>query len=105
MSKKSVLALAGALVLFASSAFAQAAWPNKPIKLVAPYPPGGQTEVVSRCFAEKQSGVLVSRSSSTTSPAPTAWSAGRSSSSSDPHQGMATVPMRASRAWEREFSS
>jgi len=58
MSKKSVLALAGALVLFASSAFAQAAWPTKPIRLVAPYPPGGQTDVVSRYFAEKLSGVL-----------------------------------------------
>ena len=58
MSKKSVLALAGALVLFASSAFAQAAWPNKPIRLVAPYPPGGQTDFVSRYFAEKLSGVL-----------------------------------------------
>ena len=36
MSKKTAAALAGALILFASSAFAQAAWPNKPIRLVAP---------------------------------------------------------------------
>jgi tripartite-type tricarboxylate transporter receptor subunit TctC len=55
-------ALAGALVLlstgaFGTGSFAQA-WPNKPIKLVAPYPPGGQTDVVSRYFAEKLSGVL-----------------------------------------------
>jgi len=50
-------ALAGALVLLSTGAFAQA-WPNKPIKLVAPYPPGGQTDVVSRYFAEKLSGVL-----------------------------------------------
>ena len=58
MSKKSVAALAGALVVLATSAFAQSAWPNKPIKLVAPYPPGGQTDVVSRYFAEKLSAVL-----------------------------------------------
>ncbi len=49
--------VAGAMMLLAAEAHAQA-WPNKPIKLVAPYPPGGQTDVVSRYFAEKLSSVL-----------------------------------------------
>lgn len=52
-----VAALATALLLAAGSAWAQA-WPNRPIKLVAPYPPGGQTDVVSRYFAERLSAVL-----------------------------------------------
>lgn len=49
--------LAGALILLAAEAQAQA-WPSKPIKLIAPYPPGGQTDVVARYFAEKLTGVL-----------------------------------------------
>ncbi|MFN0182403.1 MAG: Bug family tripartite tricarboxylate transporter substrate binding protein [Aquabacterium sp.] len=32
---------------------AQAAWPNKPIRLIAPYAPGGQTDQVSRWLAER----------------------------------------------------
>ena len=51
------VALTVALWLLASDALAQA-WPSKPIKLVAPYPPAGQTDVVSRYFADKLSGIL-----------------------------------------------
>lgn len=29
------------------------AWPSKPIRLIAPYPPGGQTDIVSRWLAER----------------------------------------------------
>ena len=57
MTRKMLGALAGGFLLFAADASAQA-WPNKPIKLIAPYPPGGQTDVVSRYFADKLSGVL-----------------------------------------------
>lgn len=53
--------VAAALVLTlgwaATDAEAQT-WPTKPIKLVAPYPPAGQTDVVSRYFADKLTGVL-----------------------------------------------
>ena len=41
-----------ALALAPALAFGQA-WPSKPIKLIAPYPPGGQTDLVSRWLAEK----------------------------------------------------
>lgn len=29
------------------------AWPQKPVKLIAPYPPGGQTEIVLRWLGER----------------------------------------------------
>ncbi len=45
------------LALFSLQAGAQT-WPNKPIRLVAPYPPGGQTDVVSRWLGEKLTPVL-----------------------------------------------
>ncbi len=57
MNKTIKATLAAALLLMSTQAFAQA-WPNKPIKLVAPYPPGGQTDVVSRYFAEKLTAAL-----------------------------------------------
>ena len=34
------------------------AWPAKPIRLISPYPPGGQTDVVSRWLGEKLTPVL-----------------------------------------------
>jgi len=45
------------LSMFSMHGLAQA-WPAKPIRLIAPYPPGGQTDVVSRWLAEKLTPVL-----------------------------------------------
>jgi tripartite-type tricarboxylate transporter receptor subunit TctC len=50
------LALAGAAGARAQGADAD--WPNRPIRLVAPYPPGGQTDIVSRWLSERLRGVL-----------------------------------------------
>src|SRR5215470_5032380 len=41
------------LALVAASASAQTAYPNKPIRVLVPYAPGGLTDVVARYFAEQ----------------------------------------------------
>jgi len=40
--------LAGVLPPLAASAFAQEGYPNKPIRLIVPYPPGGPTDIIGR---------------------------------------------------------
>lgn len=51
------LALSLLLALPAATTLAQA-WPSKPIKIIVPYPPGGQTDIVSRWLGERLQAVL-----------------------------------------------
>ena len=50
-------ALVGAALLGAAS-LAQAAYPDKPIRLVVPFPPGGTTDVVARHVGPKVGEIL-----------------------------------------------
>jgi tripartite-type tricarboxylate transporter receptor subunit TctC len=60
LTRRAVLAAAAvAAPAVARAQDAAADWPNRPIRLVAPYPPGGQTDIVSRWLSERlRGGVL-----------------------------------------------
>ncbi len=61
MNKRQLLALAclaGLSVLGPASAQAQVDYPNRPIKLVVPFPPGGTSDVLGRLMAEEMGKVL-----------------------------------------------
>jgi tripartite-type tricarboxylate transporter receptor subunit TctC len=40
-------------LLFASAAFAQSDFPNKPVKILVPFPPGGTSDVMGRLMSEE----------------------------------------------------
>jgi tripartite-type tricarboxylate transporter receptor subunit TctC len=52
LGKLSLVAGLTAVSLFATSVFAQDAYPNRPIRLIVPYPPGGPTDIMGRLMAE-----------------------------------------------------
>ena len=45
-------ALAALAALACAATFAQAAWPDKPLQLIVPYPPGGLTDALARAVAK-----------------------------------------------------
>lgn len=51
--RKHGIFLAALLLALGPSAFAQSSWPNKPIRWVVPYTPGGITDSVTRIVAQK----------------------------------------------------
>ena len=58
MLRRSVFALAAAGLSAPSILRAQGAWPERPVRLVVPFPPGGMTDIVARLFQPKLSEAL-----------------------------------------------
>jgi len=56
--KRSAFLAAAAATLISFAASAQSDWPNKPITMVVPYPPGGVNDAVARVYADKLTGLL-----------------------------------------------
>lgn len=50
--------LATVLAAAASLATAQTTWPDKPIRIIVPLPPGGPSDIVLRSAAEKMQATL-----------------------------------------------
>jgi tripartite-type tricarboxylate transporter receptor subunit TctC len=51
------LLLASAVTLAAPAAWAQAAWPTAPVRIIVGFPPGGGTDALSRVVAQKLTGL------------------------------------------------
>jgi tripartite-type tricarboxylate transporter receptor subunit TctC len=57
ISRRHLLAASAATI--AAPAFAQGAgWPNKPLRVVVPYPPGGSSDIIARSISEQLSAAL-----------------------------------------------
>jgi len=58
IGRRTLLAAAGGSVLAPAIVRAQAAWPNKTVKFICPFAPGGGTDTVSRLMADQLSRIL-----------------------------------------------
>ena len=57
--RAAALALVGTVaVVLPAAAQSEAAWPDRPLRVVLPFPPGGPSDIVMRLAAEKMQGVL-----------------------------------------------
>ncbi|WP_135468416.1 Bug family tripartite tricarboxylate transporter substrate binding protein [Crenalkalicoccus roseus] len=58
MRRRGLIALGAALATAPAFAQTPAAWPERPVRIIVPFPPGGSTDVVTRLIAEGITGPL-----------------------------------------------
>ena len=52
-TRRRALALGLAAPFIATTAFAQTAWPTKPVRIIVPFPPGQAADIFTRLIAER----------------------------------------------------
>jgi tripartite-type tricarboxylate transporter receptor subunit TctC len=55
LARRTLAALAGLALAAPLAAFAQAGYPNKPIKVIVPFPAGSTTDIIARAITDKMS--------------------------------------------------
>lgn len=58
LQRRSLIALTAAGLAAPSILRAQGSWPDRPIRVIVPWPPGGSTDTVARLFQQRLSAVL-----------------------------------------------
>ncbi|MCJ9712623.1 tripartite tricarboxylate transporter substrate binding protein, partial [Bordetella hinzii] len=58
MARRARAVLLAGIAGLTVSAAAAAAYPERPIRLIVPYPPGGATDVIGRVLAQEMTGAL-----------------------------------------------
>jgi len=58
MQRRQLITLAAATSILPLAVFAQTDFPNRPLKMIVPFPPGGTSDVMARLIAEEMSKIL-----------------------------------------------
>jgi tripartite-type tricarboxylate transporter receptor subunit TctC len=58
MNRRTLLASGAALLTVPGAVWSQSAWPNKPVRILVPFPPAGTTDILARALAPELSRVF-----------------------------------------------